>query len=183
MGNYLACSTAPKMRSDQSARVILPTGEMRQFREPTKAAELMLECPNFFIAESRSLHLGKRFAALAADEDLEFGSVYVMFSMRRVNSVVTAGDMAMLFMAANAAGKRLAGGGGGGVGIRVSPEERDGSKLDLEGVEAPRINFVEVEGPKLNFEEFEGFNKHRMSVCRSRKPGLETIREEPICLR
>uniref|UniRef100_A0A7N0TKR4 Uncharacterized protein n=1 Tax=Kalanchoe fedtschenkoi TaxID=63787 RepID=A0A7N0TKR4_KALFE len=170
MGNYLACSVAPRMRSSHSSRVLIPSGEMRQFREPTKAAELMMECPNFFIVNSRSLQLGKRFAPLAADEDLEFGNVYVMFPMRRVNSMVTAGDMAMLFMAANTAGKRLVGGAGGG--IRVSPEDGEvhGSKLNLE----------EVEGPTVNFEEF---NMHRISVCRSRKPGLETIREEPISLR
>ncbi|CAM8979878.1 unnamed protein product [Rhodiola kirilowii] len=167
MGNYLACSMTPKMRSSQSARVILPTGEIRQFVEPTKAAELMLECPNFFISNSRSLHIGKRFAPLSADEGLEFGNVYVMFQMRRVNSVVTAADMGMMFMAANSASKRLGDRNGGGAAVRVSPEEVE-------------LRVGEGEGLKLNFEEFEGFSKHRMSVCRSRKPGLETIREEPV---
>ncbi|KAL9677625.1 hypothetical protein QQ045_005858 [Rhodiola kirilowii] len=69
----------------QSALVIPPPGELRQFMAPMKAVELMLECPNFFISGSRSLHLWKRFAAFSADEDLKFGNDYMMFQMRRVN--------------------------------------------------------------------------------------------------
>src|SRR2546430_1670487 len=101
MGNYVSCTLAsPLIKNSKAARVILPAGEVRQFREPIKAAELMLECPNFFLVNSQSLHIGRRFSALAADEEVEFGNVYIMFPMKRLNSVVTAADMAVLFMAA-----------------------------------------------------------------------------------
>ncbi|KAG4202276.1 hypothetical protein ERO13_A05G317100v2 [Gossypium hirsutum] len=168
MGNYVSCTLAtPLIKSGKAARVILPGGEIRQFRESVKAAELMLECPNFFLTNSQSLHIGKRFSALTADEELELGNVFLMFPMKRLNSVITAADMAILFMAANSSAKRISSGK-----VRVLPEtgnveeEKEksmgGSRLSLEGV-----------------EEF----KHRLSVCRSRKPSLETIKEEPVCSR
>nr|KYP35847.1 hypothetical protein KK1_043084 [Cajanus cajan] len=98
MGNYVSCTLAPPlMKNAKATRVIIPTGEVKQFREIVKAAELMLEHPNYFLVNSRSLHIGRRFSPLAADEDLEFGNVYIFFPMRRVNSLVTPADMAVLF--------------------------------------------------------------------------------------
>ncbi|KAK8479524.1 hypothetical protein V6N13_074984 [Hibiscus sabdariffa] len=159
MGNYISCTLAtPLIKSGKAARVVLPGGEIRQFRDCIKAAELMLECPNYFLTNSQSLHIGKRFSALSADEELELGNVFIMFPMRRLNSVVTAADVAVLFMAANASAKRIS---SGKATENVNEEESstEGSKLSLEGV-----------------EEF----KYRLSVCRSRKPSLETIKEEPV---
>ncbi|OMO96288.1 hypothetical protein CCACVL1_05013 [Corchorus capsularis] len=180
MGNYISCTLAtPLVKTGKAARVIFPGGEIKQFRDSVKAAELMLECPNFFLTNSQSLHIGRRFSALGADEELEFGNVYVMFPMKRVNSVVTAADMATLFMAANSAARRISGGGKVGVfpesingGQEISSKlecENGGSRLslDLEGVD--NINGFAV-------AEF----KYRLSVCRSRKPSLETIKEEPV---
>ncbi|KAE8653788.1 hypothetical protein F3Y22_tig00117056pilonHSYRG00191 [Hibiscus syriacus] len=117
----------------------------------------MLECPNYFITNSQSLHVGKRFSALSADEELELGNVFIMFPMKRLNSVVTAADVAQLFMAANALAKRISNGH-----MKEEESSMGGSKLRLEGI-----------------EEF----KYRLSVCRSRKPSLETIKEEPVCSR
>ncbi|EXB65606.1 hypothetical protein L484_025872 [Morus notabilis] len=197
MGNYVSCTlAAPLMKNSKAVRVIFPGGEVRQFRETVKAAELMLELPNFFLANSGALHIGRRFSALSADEELEFGNVYVMFPMRRVNSVITAADLAMFFMAANSAAKRISGGK-----VRILPDsgvsnntrelstavdfdqansrgdhdqsgQRDvkGSTSSLDGVH---------EGFELVLPEF----KYRLAACRSRKPMLETIKEEPIYLR
>ncbi|CAI0541150.1 unnamed protein product [Linum tenue] len=171
MGNYVSCTLAtPLIKSGKAARVVFPGGEVKQFREPMiRAAEIMFECPNFFLANSQSLHIGRRFSPLPADEELELGNVYLTFPMRRASSVVTAADMAVFFMAANSAAKRIAGGSaaGGGGGGRVQPEEMDpeGGRKSLEEMAE------ELEIPA----EF----KHRMSICRSRKPMLETIREEP----
>ncbi|XP_022775907.1 uncharacterized protein LOC111317772 [Durio zibethinus] len=175
MGNYISCTLAtPLIKSGKAARVILPGGEIRQFRESVKAAELMLECPNFFLTNSQSLHIGRRFSALSADEELEFGNVFIMFPIKRVNSVVTAADMAILFMAANSAANRISGGkvrilsesGNAHMQKRSIECEDRGSRLSLEGVD-------------------EGFPvaeyKYRLSVCRSRKPSLETIKEESFC--
>lgn len=171
MGNYVSCAlgSSPLMKSKRAARVVLPGGEVRQFREETKAAELMLECPNFFLVNSKSLHIGRRFSALGADEELEFGNVYIMFPMKRVNSVVSAADMAALFMAANSAAKRISGGGNN---VRVSPE----SEKETPSSSSPRVS---LEGVEEGFSEFQ----YRLVVCRSRKPLLETIKEEPICSR
>lgn len=180
MGNYVSSCTliSHSMKSSRAARVIFPGGEIRQFREPVKAAELMLECPSFFVVNYASLNIGKRFSPLSADEDLEFGNVYIMFSMRRVNSMVTGADMATLFMAASSAPKRLAGLNNKG---RVLPESSE--SVDL----SPEIDQVSNEGSRLNLDQVEGFStaeyKYRLAACRSKKPLLETITEEPLYVR
>ncbi|KAL7149436.1 hypothetical protein ABFS83_05G040400 [Erythranthe nasuta] len=167
MGNYISCAfVAPKLRNHRSARVLLPGGEIRQFRHPVKAAELMLDSPSYFVANSKSLTIGRRFSPLSADEDLEFGNLYVMLPMRRVNSVVTAADVAVFLMSANSAPKRLSGGGGGS-SVRVSPE-------------AAADNSSENGRPRLSLEEFAPEYQFRLAVCRSKRPGLDTIIEEPI---
>ncbi|XP_052196109.1 uncharacterized protein LOC127803713 [Diospyros lotus] len=163
MGNYLSCTlSGPAGKQARSARVVLPTGEIRQFQQPVKAAELMLETPNFFLVNSQSLQMGRRFSALNADEDLEMANAYVMFPMKRLNSVVTAADMGALFLAANA--KRVAGGGY----VRVLPEPRPPQAV-------PKLTLDDVE--EYSTPEFT----HRLSMCRSKKPLLETIAEEPVC--
>ncbi|KAL0381433.1 UNVERIFIED_CONTAM: hypothetical protein Sangu_0207600 [Sesamum angustifolium] len=95
MGNYASCTlSGPVSKSFiRGTKVIFPSGEVRRLYHPTKAAELMLEVPGFFISEAKCLRIGKRLAALAADEDLEIGGVYVFFPMKRLNSAVTAADM------------------------------------------------------------------------------------------
>ncbi|CAI9096072.1 OLC1v1032141C1 [Oldenlandia corymbosa var. corymbosa] len=183
MGNLVSCSNlpAPLMKAAKAARVILPSGEVRQFRQPVKAAELMLESPNSFLVNSSSLKMGRRFSALSADEDLEFGNVYIMFPMRRVNSVVTAADMAVVLMAANTASRRIAGG-------KVKPEV----VVALAPAAAAAEEEAEDGGDRNNNErsrlnsghEIEGFQdmeyRFRLSSCKSRKPLLDTITEEPI---
>jgi hypothetical protein len=167
MGNYISCAfVAPKLRSTRPARVILPGGEIRQFRQPVKAAELMLEYPNNFLVNSQSLSIGRRFSPLSADDDLEFGNLYVMIPMRRVNSVVTAADVAVFLMAANSATKRISGGGS----MKVSPE-----------AEASRADDSSESGrPRLSLEEVAPEYKYRLAACRSKRPGLDTIVEEPV---
>ncbi|XP_027367672.1 uncharacterized protein LOC113873656 [Abrus precatorius] len=173
MGNYVSCTLAPPlMKNAKAARVILPTGEVKQFRDIVNVAELMLEQPNYFLVNSRSLHIGRRFSALSADEDLEFGNVYIFFPMRRVNSVVTAADMAVLFLAANSAAKRLTAGK-----ARVLPENGGGAWQEEESAaESEKNNGV----PRLSLDGVESGFQYRLSYCRSRKPVLETINEEPI---
>uniref|UniRef100_A0A2P2PM69 DUF4228 domain-containing protein n=1 Tax=Rhizophora mucronata TaxID=61149 RepID=A0A2P2PM69_RHIMU len=175
MGNYISCTLAnPMVRSSKGSRVIFPSGEIRQFRDPIKAAEIMLECPNYFVANSQSLRVGRRFSPLSADEELELGNVYLMFPMQRVNSVVTAADMAVLFMAANSAAKRIS---GGSSKVGVLPES--GSQNVPESSRES-----EDGGPRLSPEGVEGFPvpefSYRLSLRRSRKPTLETIKEEPV---
>ncbi|KAF4394271.1 hypothetical protein F8388_005905 [Cannabis sativa] len=189
MGNYVSCSLAtPLMKNSKAVRVVFPGGEVRQLRDQiVKAAELMLECPNFFLANSKSLHIGRRFSALAADEELEFGNVYVMFPMRRVNSIVTAADLAVFFMAANSAAKRISGGK-----VRILPESGAGNGKVGNCVEQSGGDEDQEKGQttsSLSFDGLEAFDqivpefKYRLAACRSRKPMLETIREEPIRLR
>ncbi|KAI8031097.1 hypothetical protein LOK49_LG01G03015 [Camellia lanceoleosa] len=121
----------------------------------------MLETPNFFVVNSASLQIGRRFSALNADEDLEIANVYVMFPMKRLNSMVTAADMGALFLTANSAAKN----------IRVLPEPQ---KMEQEEA-VPKLNVDDIE--EFSMPEF----KHRLSMCRSKKPLLETIVEEPVC--
>lgn len=160
------------MKSTRAARVILPGGEIRQFREPVKAAELMMDCPNSFLVNSKGLNIGKRFSALSADEDLEFGNVYIVFSMKRVNSIVTAADMAMVLMAANSAARRISS------GTKVKPE------VVVVGSSDEVVFARGGEQPRLISDEIEGFQvpeyRYRLAACRSRKPLLDTITEEPV---
>ncbi|CAL5209943.1 unnamed protein product [Lathyrus oleraceus] len=170
MGNYVSCTLAPPlMRNAKATRVILPTGEVKQFREIMKAAELMLENPNYFLVNSRSLRISTRFSPLVADEELELGSVYIFFPMRRLNSVVTGADMAVLFLAANSAAKRLRAGK-----TRVQPDESSRG-----GVNNDENDSV----PRLSLEGVESGFSYRLSYCRSKKPILDTINEEPITSR
>ncbi|XP_043695816.1 uncharacterized protein LOC122646345 [Telopea speciosissima] len=186
MGNYISCtlSTVPGNKHfSRCAKVILPSGDIRQFDGPVNAAELMFENPNYFLVNSQSLQIGRRFSALNADEELEMGNVYIMFPMKRLNSVITAVDMGVLLITANSAAKRASGGKlrilpeSGGCTARVAPVST--AVNNLQGSE---------EGlPKLKLDDIEDFSvqefKHRLSVCRSRKPLLETITEEPLCFR
>ncbi|GER29921.1 hypothetical protin [Striga asiatica] len=167
MGNYMSCTfVASSLRSPKSARVILPGGEIRQFRQPVKAAELMLDSPNYFLVDSDSFSIGRRVSPLPADEDLEFGRLYVMLPMRRLNSILTAADVAVFLMAANAAPKRISTAASSG---RVSPdspaaigEERRGLRLEEAALEC---------------------SHRRLAACRSKRPDLDTIVEEPVCSR
>lgn len=160
MGNYISCtlSTAGS-KHWKGIKVIFPSGEIKQFQEDVKAAELMLEMPSFFVVNTRSLKIGRRFSALNADEELEYGNVYVMVSMKRLNSVVKASDMGALLLTA----KRVT------AKVRIVPEKE------------------ETEEPKLKLDEIEEFSSpefmHRLSMSRSKKPLLETIAEEPMCSR
>lgn len=158
----------------RAAKVIFPGGEVRRFDEPVKAAELMLESPNFFVVNSLSLQMGRRFSALNADEDLEMANVYVMFPMQRVNSLVTAADMGALFLVAKKA---------------VSGRKKRISPADQPAVAAPEnLRTDDDQGaaaaaaaPRLNLDDIENFSApefmHRLSMSRSKKPLLETIEE------
>ncbi|GFZ21452.1 hypothetical protein Acr_29g0006140 [Actinidia rufa] len=177
MGNYISMTSctfiSPTINNSKAARVIFPGGEIRQFREPAKAAEPMLERPGFFLVNSRSLIIGRRFSPLAADEDLEFCHLYVMFPMRRVNSVVTTADVAVIFMTAKSPAKRISGVGNGG----VTPDSGESLTADT-STENGGV------GSRLSLGDGEGFPapefKYRLAVCRSRRPGLDTITEEPL---
>ncbi|GAB2232863.1 hypothetical protein Droror1_Dr00011926 [Drosera rotundifolia] len=165
MGNYVSCAKVKNKASETMTRVILPAGEVRSFYEPTKAAELMFENPSFFVVDIQSLQVGRRLSALGADEELEMGNVYAMFPMKRLNSVISAADMGVLFLIANGTAKKGGSSCGGGA-VRVAPEEEEDGEKRLE--EAGEM------GSEL---------KYRLSMCRSKKPMLETIVEEPVCSR
>ncbi|KAK8631167.1 hypothetical protein V6N13_079928 [Hibiscus sabdariffa] len=174
MGNYVSCTlSTPLGKSSKSIKVILPTGEIRQFNAPIKAAELMLETPNFFLVNSQSLKLGRRFSPLNADEDLELANAYAMFPMKRLNSSVTPADLGALFLAANSAAKK-----GFGGRVRILPEAAEDDNFRGE---------EKISNPKLNLDDIEEFStpefRHRLSMSRSKKPLLETIAEEPVCCR
>ncbi|XP_073060081.1 uncharacterized protein [Primulina eburnea] len=165
MGCTLSAQGA-KTSAMGTTKVIFPGGEIQCLYEPVKAAELMLQVPNFFLVSTASLHTGKRISALKADEELEMNEVYVLFPMKRLNSAVTAADMGPLFLASNA---NAAGG---------MPEFGEDVKTVRDDENCPAAN-------KVNLDDMEGFDqlRYRLSRCRSRKPSLETIVEETVNLR
>ncbi|KAL8193745.1 hypothetical protein R6Q57_026437 [Mikania cordata] len=157
MGNYISCTLT---KHSNATKVIYPNGEIHKLQQPLKAAELMMESPNTFLVNSKSLRIGARFSALNADEDLEIASVYVMFPMNRLNSVVTTADLASLFLAAKSGSSKIG-------SVRILPENAP---------TPPRLSLEETE--ELSTPEF----KKMISMCRSKKPLLETIAEEPVSL-
>ncbi|KAG2273222.1 hypothetical protein Bca4012_086015 [Brassica carinata] len=172
MGNYVSCALSKTTSSDSSSpstKVILPDGEVRDINVPTKAAELMMEMPSHFLADAKSLKIGRKLISLAADDDLDVEGchVYVAFHMTRVASAANASDMARIFMAGK---KRLR----SCDNRKVSPEEEEEEDVRL------------ITGTKLNLEDIEEFSAvefmHRISVSKSKKPELETIVEENVSL-
>ncbi|KAF8097880.1 hypothetical protein N665_0279s0010 [Sinapis alba] len=186
MGNYVSSAlskTSSSLSSPSVARVILPDGEVRHIHEPTKAAELMMEIPSFFLVDAKSLKIGRKLNPLAADDDLELRGchVYVSFHMTRATSAANASDMARLFVAAKKQQqRRRVGVKSSRVGTavkhchngRVSP---DGEVEDVA---------VMTAGSKLSLEDIEEFSAaefmHRISISKSKKPKLETIDEESL---
>ncbi|XP_071915387.1 uncharacterized protein [Coffea arabica] len=180
MGNYVSCTlSGPASKQSRGIKIIFPGGEIRHFYEPMKAAEPMFETPGFFLVNTKSLQIGRRFSALNADEDLEIANVYVMFPMKRVNSVVTAADLGALFIQANSSAKRVS-----LKRVRILPECNAPAALEIV---QPQPKTTEAAVPKLNLDDIEEFStpefRHRLSMCRSKKPLLETIAEEPVCSR
>lgn len=82
--------------------------------------------------------------------------------------------MAVFFMAANSAAKRISGGK-----VYVMPENARVSAA----AEAEGNSQGENGGPRLSLDGVESGFQYRLTYCRSRKPVLETINEEPISSR
>lgn len=158
MGNYASCAlSGGEGRYSKAAKVIFPGGEVRRVDWPANAAELMLDAPNHFLVSTREMRVGRRFSPLAADEELEAGAAYLMLPMKRANSVATAADMEALWRAAKEGAQQSSGGQ-----ARIIPEAAPPPGGDVEDVEGA----------------LTGVFMRRLSVCRSRKPSLETIAEE-----
>lgn len=172
MGCSLSAQGA-KTSAMVTAKVIFPGGEIQCFYEPVKAAELMLQVPNFFLVSTASLHTGKKISALKADDDLEMNEVYVLLPMKRLNSVVTAADMGALFLLTNA-------NAAGGMASKVLPECGEDVQTVGDDENCPAAS-------KVNLDDTEDFDHLRYRLCRSRsrsrKPSLETIVEETVNLR
>ncbi|GJT54353.1 hypothetical protein Tco_0989407 [Tanacetum coccineum] len=124
MGNYVSSCTfifTPKLKTNKAARVIFPTGEIRQFQDTITLAREHADWPNYFLA-----------------------------------------DMAVFWMSTNNAPKRISG--------KISPDSLPGSDVTL---------MVPEEQPRLVVGDVPEFS-HRLMVCRSKKPVLDTIKEEPV---
>ncbi|VAH22382.1 uncharacterized protein LOC119311217 [Triticum dicoccoides] len=177
MGNYLSCTLA-KTPGGKGARVILPDGAVRRVSLPTTAAELMMDAPGHFVAETRHARVGTRLEALHADEDLEMGVIYATFPMKRIGTKLAAADMARLAAAATREARRSA---------KVSSV---GAAAAAAAQPEPAITFVpaaeEAPSPRARLDEMVDdavaaeidVLKHRLSSARSRRPNLETIHEE-----
>lgn len=179
MGNYLSCTlSAGSNGSTGGVRVILPGGEVRHVEGLVNAAELMFDTPGHFLVNSSSMHVGRRFSPLSADEDLEMGNVYVTMPMKRLNSVITAADMGMLLLAASKKVRRVSGGHS-----RVLPEYSAPSSSPENPVAGhDELDEVDDVAPMTTamVTEMRWF-MYRSSTCRpSRKPTLETIIEEGV---
>ncbi|KAK9056482.1 hypothetical protein SSX86_023843 [Deinandra increscens subsp. villosa] len=126
MDNYASCTLT---KHSNAIKVIYPNGQIHKLHQPIKAAELMLESPNTFLINSKSLRIGACFSPLNAEEDLEIASIYVIFPMNRLNSVITIADMASLFLVAKSGANRIG-------SVRILPENAPTPpRLSLEEIE------------------------------------------------
>ena len=174
MGNYLSCTLA-KTPGGKGARVILPDGRVRQVALPVTAAELMMDAPGHFLADTRAAQVGARLVALSADEDLEMGAVYATFPMKRIGTPLAAADMARLAAAATREARRSA---KVSAVVAAPPESAAVSVVAAapEETPSPRARLDEMVDDAVAAEI--GMLKHRLSNARSRRPTLETIHEE-----
>lgn len=169
MGNYLSCSlSSPAAGLQSGTKVILPSDEIHHLNGTSAtAAELMLEHPGFFLVHSSAILINRRLFALSADEELEFGVVYVMFPMDRVGSVASAADMGRLLIAA---GKKS---------IHDRAQVTPAAESALPALSSPpaaenRVKLDDVDDSLVS--EF----RYKRSLCRSRRQVLETITEEAV---
>ncbi|KAI3704581.1 hypothetical protein L1987_74806 [Smallanthus sonchifolius] len=126
MGKYASCTLT---KHSKSTKIIYPDGKIRKLQQPIKAAELMMDSPNTFLVNSKSLRIGARFSALNANEYLEIASVYVMFQMNRLNLVVATADLASLFLVAKSGVNKIG-------SLRILPENTPTPpRLSLEEIE------------------------------------------------
>ncbi|KAF8085446.1 hypothetical protein N665_0667s0042 [Sinapis alba] len=177
MGNYVSCglsntTSSSSSSSSSAAKVILPNGEVRHIHAPTKAAELMMEIPSFFLVDTKTLKIGRKLNPLAADDDLETRGrhVYVAFPMTRATSAANASDMAWLFVAAKKQQRRRA---------RTAVKHCHNGRVSPGGEEDVKMMSA---GSKLSLEDIDEFSAaefmHIISTSKSKKPKLETIAEE-----
>ncbi|KAG0459696.1 hypothetical protein HPP92_022824 [Vanilla planifolia] len=131
----------------------------------------MLDHPGHFLVHASAVVVGRRLAALSADEELEIGAVYAMFPMGRIGSVATAADLErqQVLTSGKAAARWAA--GGQGEWVHGIPELDDVPAMTEVSLErSSKLELVdEVLMAELTFSK---------SMCRSRRPALQTITEE-----
>ncbi|KAM0875962.1 hypothetical protein ACQ4PT_036444 [Festuca glaucescens] len=183
MGNFASCTLA---RIPGAARVVLPDGGVRLVRPPATAAQLMLEAPGHFLADACALQAGRRIAAVATDEDLELGGVYVAFPMKRLGSKAAPADLARLaaVFTREVHARQLASAKVAAMVVVAPPEVAfvPATEDDALLVRAPRLDEMSVDDEAAAAEI--GELKHRISCGRlsRRRPTLETIHEESYAL-
>ncbi|CAN1160867.1 hypothetical protein LINPERHAP2_LOCUS23598 [Linum perenne] len=191
MGNYLSCSTASAAATagggggsllrdftKTAATVIFPTGEVRAVEAPAKAAEVMMEAPNYLVADAATLKVGSRLSPLLADGDIEISGVYVMFPMHRKNSLVAASDVASLLLAADKR-RRRRGCASLCCKVRDMPEEAVDVGVAAAAQPPPPSLFDGVDEIMSSDAAARFMTMHRLSMPKPRKQLLDTIVEEP----
>ncbi|GLJ04745.1 hypothetical protein SUGI_0002500 [Cryptomeria japonica] len=151
----------------QMAKVISPDGKVKEFIEPIRAEEILVQYPGHFICHSDCVDVGKFMAPLDAEAELELGEVYFVLPLRKLQFAVSMSDMAAMLFAANSAMKSKH-----GVLFKVLPEDTGAEKVAEERKSCRGAEKVEEE--KLGDSGgSEGFG---LSGNAS-KTKLETIRE------
>lgn len=108
MGNITSCSCSCisstsvsvgflKKRGNmtKTAMVVDTSGNIREVKLPVKSGELMIEEIGHVITPADELRRTRRVSALAADEELVAGKVYLLVPASRVHSKASALEMAI----------------------------------------------------------------------------------------
>lgn len=94
MGNYIS----RRRTCAVTGKVMLTDGTVHEFHHPPTVAELMLDHPQEFMVELKSVVAGHRPVPLPADLTLETDKAYLMLSMKRGKTAVFSADEARRIM-------------------------------------------------------------------------------------
>ncbi|CAK9145209.1 unnamed protein product [Ilex paraguariensis] len=96
MGNCTSCFYLEPKPKPKTAKLIHVHGNLRHFKVPITAAELMLEEPGHVICPVENLRRTRRFEAMKADEDLLAGKLYMLVSTNRVHRLLSESEMKLV---------------------------------------------------------------------------------------
>lgn len=94
-----------------TAKVILHSGELKEFTNPVRVSDILQENPSCFIINSNDMDFNKVISAMNEVEELQVGELYFALPLSWLNSPLRAEDMANLAIRASLALKMGSGGG------------------------------------------------------------------------
>ncbi|KAL5700916.1 hypothetical protein ACHQM5_026313 [Ranunculus cassubicifolius] len=137
----------------KTAYVFSAQGQLQRLELPVTVAELMFEAPGYIVCPFDELRVSRVISALRANDELQAGGFYLMFSAKKAYSKVSELDLEIIKVACKKKGKK---------GVTV------GSKV------FPAGNEEQEEGEAHNDS---GFSSSKSGNAKHWRPMLEPIHE------